>query len=824
MRRLPKTLLRATWLLLLLAGVVQAVAAGDPAAPAATPEKPGVEAVATGDIALRADVDERFVQEVMARTKRQDPAGKLGQSLDRLSDGVMRLGARFKADELRSLSALHLESLDRHWKFYRKQLELWRRDLQRAMSVYSNDAAELASRRATWEATRAAAGASGVAPALTDRIAAVLAEISEAERAVSGPLDTQVRLSRRANTLDSGIAAGQRNVAAAIAYHDQRLRMIDSPALAQVSRDPRMSRAATLSAINGIIVERDFLDEYTAANHDRLMLHAIFAALLLPLLLWLSKRSRKIVSDDPELQSSAKALLRPVSSWLVLVLVSTVLIEPDAPLLVHQIALLGALVPVLRLLPKSVFDLLGRWPYVVTALYLFQRLGFFLVPNPLLYRMHLLMITALSLVVAVWMLLGRPARRSGVEPPSWLSALRGIGWLAAAGLSIGIFANIIGNVSLAETLTAAILDTAYVGLALFAGAAVLSAIIKVLMARKSSSRFRLVTRHTGPLLKAADKLIRLAATVLWVLVALNEFRIFRPIEHATRLVLGHEMKAGKLSITLGGVLLFGFSIWISFWVAKTVRVLLQDEILPRMALPRGVDNSISTLTYYALVTIGVFVALAASGFEISQLTLVVGALGVGIGFGLQNVVNNFVSGLILMFERPVQPGDVIEVSGTSGTVRDIGMRATTLTTFEGADVVVPNGTLLAEKLINWTLSDMTRRIDVNVGVAYGSNPRQVLELLMEVARATPGVAAAPEPTVLFIGFGAHSLDFAIRAWTHDFGAWVTIRSNLSVRVYEALMTAGIAIPFPQHDLHLRSIAPQVRAGLEAALSPLKPAG
>ena len=108
----------------------------------------------------------------------------------------------------------------------------------------------------------------------------------------------------------------------------------------------------------------------------------------------------------------------------------------------------------------------------------------------------------------------------------------------------------------------------------------------------------------------------------------------------------------------------------------------------------------------------------------SQLAIVVGALGVGIGFGLQNVVNNFVSGLILMFERPIQPGDVVEVSGTSGKVREIGMRATTLSTFEGADVVVPNGMLLNEKLINWTLSDMDRRIDVNVGVAYGTDPRQ----------------------------------------------------------------------------------------------------
>jgi small-conductance mechanosensitive channel len=213
------------------------------------------------------------------------------------------------------------------------------------------------------------------------------------------------------------------------------------------------------------------------------------------------------------------------------------------------------------------------------------------------------------------------------------------------------------------------------------------------------------------------------------------------------------------------------------------------------------------------------VALAAAGFEISQLAIVIGALGVGIGFGLQNVVNNFVSGLILMFERPIQPGDVVEVSGTSGKVREIGMRATTLTTFEGADVVVPNGMLLNEKLINWTLSDMDRRIDVNVGVAYGSDPRRVAELLLEVTKATPGVASQPEPNVLFTGFGASSLDFGIRAWTNEFGEWVGIRTELSMRVYEALRAAGIAIPFPQQDLHLRSVAPEAGAALAGGRSP-----
>jgi small-conductance mechanosensitive channel len=250
----------------------------------------------------------------------------------------------------------------------------------------------------------------------------------------------------------------------------------------------------------------------------------------------------------------------------------------------------------------------------------------------------------------------------------------------------------------------------------------------------------------------------------------------------------------------------------AFWIARTVRTLLQDEILGRMSLPRGVANSVSSLTYYALILFGLLVALAAAGFKVSQLAIVVGALSVGIGFGLQNVVNNFVSGLILMFERPIQPGDVVEITGTTGTVREIGMRATTLTTGEGADVVVPNGTLLSEKLVNWTLSDTNRRLDVDVGVAYGSDPKQVLELLKDVAVSTPGVAAQPEPVVLLTRFGASSLDVGIRAWTTDFANWGVIRSNMAVRVYDALKDAGIEIPFPQQDVHLRSIP----SGLTAA--------
>jgi small-conductance mechanosensitive channel len=619
--------------------------------------------------------------------------------------------------------------------------------------------------------------------------------------------------------VEASIVAGQKAVAAAIVHIDRRLWQIDSPPIWELWRHPPSTDNALRSVQSGLAVEMRFLEEYSTANRHTRQLNNAIALAILPLLVWLSYRSRKVVTDDPEIQASARVLLRPISSWLVLVLVGVLVLEPDAPALLHQAVLLAALIPVLRLLPREVFAVLGPWPYVATGLYLLDHLRFLFLDNPLHYRLYLVALTLLTLGLLVWLLLRFRRRVPGTERRVAHKVIHVAGWLAVALLMVSVVAAVVGNVSLAEMLTEGLLESGYVGLVLYAGVTVLASVLRLLLARRAVSRFRVVTQHAGPLLRSTTRLLRVAAAAAWVAITLNEFRVFRPIFETVRAVLVYPLTFGKISLTLGSVLLFAFSVYLAFWVAKAVRYLLRDEILPKMSLPRGVGNSVSSLTYYALVLIGLMVALAAAGFEASQFALVFGALGVGIGFGLQNVVNNFVSGLILMFERPIQPGDVVEITGTSGKVREIGMRATTLTTFEGADVVVPNGTLLSEKLINWTLSDMDRRIDVNIGVAYGNDPRKVMDLLLEVTKATPGVAEDPEPAVVFAGFSPSALDFGIRAWTNQFGEWVTIRSELSVRVYDALKAAGIEIPFPQQVVHLRSEPARTGAAMPSPATP-----
>lgn len=779
----------------------------------AAPPKAGPEVIVAADISARADMDERFAREVIQRSQAHDPSARLQKRLDALADAVRQEGQYAKREELKLLSITRLESLERHWNFYARQLEQWRRDLQDATAPFTEDAAELSRRRANWEATRNSADFSATTPALADRVQFVLARIGDAERAVSGPIDKQIQLGRRANGVETGIDAGQKAVAVAIAYNDSRLSRIDAPPLWELWQDPTSGGSTLQSLAAGLAAERRFADEYAAATAQFQLRKNIVALLMLPLLVWLSRRSRRVISDDSEIQASTRVLRRPISSWIVLLMMGVLVFQPEAPILLQQSALFIMLIPVLRLLPRRVYEVLGPWPYIATGLYLLKQLDFLFVANALHYRVYLLGVTLLACILLAWLLWERRPREGDAGHSMARKAVRMVGGVAIVALLVSAVSNLLGNVSLAEMLTGAILDSGYVGLVLYAAVTVLASVLRLLLARRSLARFSIVTQHAGPLLQGFARLLRFAALAAWIVVTLNEFRIYRPIRDAVGAVLTHQLSFGQISLTLGGVLLFFFSVWLAFWAAKTVRFILQDEVLPKMSLPRGVANSVSSLTYYALVIAGLFVALAAAGFEVSQLALVVGALGIGIGLGLQNVVNNFVSGLILMFERPIQPGDVVEIGGTSGKVREIGMRATTLSTFEGADVVVPNGMLLSEKLINWTLSDMDRRIDVNVGVAYGNDPRQVLELLMEVTRATDGITTAPEPTVLFAGFGANSLDFSIRAWTNNFGDWVKIRSDLTVRVHDALRAARIEIPFPQQSLHLRSVSPDAAAAL-----------
>ena len=810
---------RSAWhsrvLALLLLNCAAALAQETPLIPKQA-ESSGPQAISVAEIPARANLDARFAQGVVEYSQGQTVIDGLEARLNNLAQSVREQGQQFKREDLRLLPVIRLESLDRHWQFYAQQFDAWHTALSQASGQYLDDATTLGRRKADWIATDAAAEAAGVPQALLDRITAVQFQLAQAEQAISAPLDKLLHLGERASTVEADIQAGRKAVTAAIDYNDDRLTQIDAPPLWKI--DSQVAADAMDSVKVGLQIESTFLKEYSQANRLMLRAYNIFEFLLLPLLVWISFRVRRSIPENPETQASLRVLRRPFSTWLLIVMTGLLIVERDAPIILQQVVLLIALIPVLRLLPPHVFAVLGPWPYIVSGLYLLNLFSFVFLSNAIYHRFYLLFVTLLAIGLFLWTL-SRSRRRSDVDdtpvaaPGLAARFVQRFSFIACGLLGVSAIANVFGNVSLADMLTDASLFSVYAGLLLYAGAHVLTSLMHLILARSAVSHLHIVVHHGATILRGLTRLLQLATFAVWVFVVLNQFRIYRPIQQAVSATLTHNFSLGQISVTLGGVLLFFFSVWLALKVSGTVRFILRDEVLPSMSLPRGVANSIASLTYYFLVLAGLTVAMVAAGFQVGQLAFVIGALSVGIGLGLQDVVKNFVSGLILMFERPIQPGDTVEISGTSGTVRQIGMRATTLTTFDGADVVVPNGSVLSEKLLNWTLSDMDRRFEVLLGVAYGTDPKQVLELVMDVTKSTPGVAANPEPVVQFSAMGANSLDFTIRAWTHDFAAWGKIRSDLIVRIHDAIIAAGIQIPFPQRDLHLRSISPDVAAVL-----------
>jgi small-conductance mechanosensitive channel len=312
----------------------------------------------------------------------------------------------------------------------------------------------------------------------------------------------------------------------------------------------------------------------------------------------------------------------------------------------------------------------------------------------------------------------------------------------------------------------------------------------------------MVARHRDLLERRIHVLVCWIAALAWVTGTLRFHGLLGPALGLAEAVLDAEVRRGAMAISLGDVFAFVITVWLAFLASACIRFVLEEDVYPRLRLARGLPYVISSLLHYAVLFLGVLLAVAALGVDLNKVTVLAGAFGVGLGFGLQGMVNNFVSGLIVLFERPIRVGDAIQMSDLAGEVRRIGIRMTIVRTWEGADVIVPNATLVSEKVTNWTHSDLLRRIDVPVGITYGSAPKQVQALLLAVARAHPAVLAQPAPEALFLGFGESALNFELRAWTNRFSQWVTIRSELGVAVHDAVYEAGMSFPYPHRVIQL----------------------
>lgn len=562
--------------------------------------------------------------------------------------------------------------------------------------------------------------------------------------------------------------------------------------------DPRAELDANFlgNLVVSLESDKDDLLAFATSNGERFLLHLLCFSLFMAGLGWANRKVAPWVAQEPGLQRTVAAFSTPVSTALLLTVFLTPLIYPRAPVLMTLILAALSLVPaslvLRRLLEKELYPLLNA----LVILFCIDQLRALSNTQVFLTRVAFGVEMLGAVVFFVWF--GRKQHLSG------RAYLRPLCRILGAIFLLALFSNLFGYLGLSYWLGEGLLHSAYLAVFLFASVEVIGGLTMLTLRLPPLSLLASVRRDRPRFRRRIRRIVRALAALVWLVTSLEAMAILSPLTTWMSGFLGASLSLGALQFSLGGLLGAILVLWFASKLSQFMRYVLELDIYPRFSLERGVDYTLSTVVHYVILSLGLLFGLAAVGVDSTKFTIIAGALGVGIGFGLQNIVNNFVSGLILLFERPIKVGDTIEVNNQIGLLRRVGLRASVVRTNEGAEIIVPNGTLLSTSVTNWTLSDPLRRLHLEVGVAYGSQPRQIMELLLQAAGNCPSALQEPKPSVLFVGLGESSLDFRLQVWTERAQTFPQIQSDLLLHVHDVLKEAGVCIPFPHRTILVES--------------------
>jgi small-conductance mechanosensitive channel len=524
------------------------------------------------------------------------------------------------------------------------------------------------------------------------------------------------------------------------------------------------------------------------------LIHALLIVLIASAVQWMRRRIRKFAEEKSDLQRALPILDLPVSTAFALSILMIPSIYSQAPRLIHAIMGAVTLIPTVvilrRLLERNSYPILNA----LVIIYFVDQLRVIAASLPVLARFIFLGQMLGASVFLVWLLRSWHPGTAPAETHARVArAIRAMGKIGLILLPAAFFANIFGYVNLGNLFGIIFLRSVYIAAVLYTAIRIIEGLIIIALQVPPLGSLRVISLHRPMLQRRTCRGLGFLAFLLWLNLLLNFFGLRTPLITTTEAALNANLVIGSFSITLGHILAFLITVWASFLVSKFLRFLLEEDVYHHLRLARGIPYAISTLLHYVILLLGFFVGLGALGIDLTKVTILAGAFSVGIGFGLQNVINNFVCGLILLFERPIKVGDVIEVGGKAGEVSRIGIRASVIRTADGSEVIVPNGSLISTQVTNWTFSDRQRAIEVSVNVTGGEDPQRVVELLKRTAASHPDVAKEPVPQVHVVNFSADAVTFQLRAWTDRHQDWAQVRSELSIAIKDTLARENIAI-------------------------------
>ncbi|WP_430812912.1 MULTISPECIES: mechanosensitive ion channel family protein [unclassified Carboxylicivirga] len=540
-------------------------------------------------------------------------------------------------------------------------------------------------------------------------------------------------------------------------------------------------------------------------NHNQSAIFYYLCFLFILITILISIRYKSKVFSNLKLNfyqdSTLNILYRPISMAFIFWIYSSNLFFQTQPKIIADLSILILIIPLIDILIH--LSRKGRrYMAVISGLFLLRFLYYIFPVSSSFNRYILLIIGIIEILFLVHLF--RSMSLKFTANPIFNKFINFIILFHLAGAAIGVLTVITGHLRVAEIAIDLPITNTLVGVLLSISSVTLIGLMHLFIDMNFKRLFNFIQKRKEDLKTKVAVIIMVIAVLFWMNYMLQILHVDTAFYIFMDKMLSDNISIGSISFTLWKVLLFFFIIWISVLISRVIKMVLEDDVLKKARLKKGVPRMISVVARFSLITIGIIIAVSAVGMPVNQITIIFSAFGVGIGFGLQNIVNNFVSGIILLFERPVQIGDTIEVGTLIGTVKTMGIRSSNVRTFDGAEVVVPNANLISNEVINWTLSDRKRRIEIISGVAYGSDVHKVQQLLLDILDKHVEILKRPEPSVLFNNLGESSLDFRLLFWTENFDNWIIIKSEVIFMIHDTFYREGISIPFPQRDIHIRS--------------------
>lgn len=775
-------LLKRSW----LAGLILLLAAGT--ALSQTPENPVPEtqAIPPARIITEGEGALRTLRGIEGNLETENPIPLIGEKLNELVSET----APLRGETLNILAAN--PSLDQ----LRRQEELWistsfyfigwRKDLEKYSDEFAGQLGHLNQITETWQKTRQELIER--TPELTQRIEAVLSLARNLQPKAAARQKELLALESRLSDEDSRV----QDILASIRQANRRamgnLFVQDIPPVWSAQFRSSMGRSLAETG-DSWATQSDALKTYLVWQRGKIFGQILLTILLIATLFIVRKKMREWARGDADLKQAFQVFETPIAAAFLLALNTSGVLYPYAPNLwkgfLGAMLLIPTMIILLRLVERRLFPVLIS----LVVFYFLDQVRLLSSAQPTLLRLIFLFEVIGAILFLAW-LLQSFKRKKGAEPDPIGRAVRMGGRLALALMTFALMAELAGFSRLGTLILNGVLRSSYVAVIFYAGILVVQALIMALFKTPLLSKLGIVRQYRALLLRRTFRLLNWAVFILWLAIALETFSLRAPVWEKLVEILANEHSLGSLTFSLSHLIAFGLTIWASFLLSRLARFVLDHDIYPHFHLAHGVPYAISTMLHYSILLVAFFMATAALGIDMTKFTILVSAFGVGVGFGLQNIINNFVSGLILLFERPVKIGDSIQVGDAIGTVRRIGIRASVLRTSSGSEIIVPNGTLISTQVTNWTLSRQRRIVVIPVNVVPGPEPGHVMKIMEKEAAKLEAVLKEPAPRVMITGLAAN-LSFELRVWTDEVENWVQIRSDLMLAVNDALAKEGI---------------------------------